>query len=116
MTQADLARQAQVSAAYISELEGGQGKRPSGEVLFRLANALDVTITELLGQDVRPADEEPDVEPSLLEFARSRRLPKSDIRMLASIRFRGEPPKTARRWQMIYDTIVMSRTLDETQG
>lgn len=115
MSQADLARKSSVSAAYVSELESGLGKRPSGEILLRLANALEVTIADLLGQDIRPGDGDPPVpDPSLLEFARERRLPRPDVEMLASIRFRGDPPRTSRRWGMIYDTIVTSRTLDET--
>jgi transcriptional regulator with XRE-family HTH domain len=115
MSQADLARKSSVSAAYVSELESGLGKRPSGEILLRLANALEVTIADLLGQDIRPGNGDPPVpDPSLLEFARERRLPRPDVEMLASIRFRGDPPRTSRRWAMIYDTIVTSRTLDET--
>ena len=115
MSQADLARKSNVSAAYVSELESGLGKRPSGEILLRLANALEVTIADLLGQDIRPGDGAPPVpDPRLLAFARERRLPRSDVEMLASIRFRGDPPRTSRRWGMIYDTIVTSRTLDET--
>lgn len=114
MSQADLARKSSVSAAYVSELESGLGKRPSGEILLRLANALEVTIAELLGQDIRPGAGDPPVpDPSLLEFATERKLPRSDVVMLASIRFRGDPPRTSRRWAMIYDTIVASRTLDE---
>lgn len=114
MSQADLARKAKVSAAYISELESGLGRRPSGEILLRLADALEVTIAELLGHDIRPGDgDSPLPDPSLVEFAKERRLPKSDVTMLASIRFRGEPPKSVRRWAMIYDSIVASRSLDE---
>jgi transcriptional regulator with XRE-family HTH domain len=115
MSQADLARKSSVSAAYVSELESGLGKRPSGEILLRLANALEVTIADLLGQVIRPGDGDPPVpDSSLLEFAKERRLPRPDVEMLASIRFRGDPPRTSRRWAMIYDTIVTSRTLDET--
>ena len=114
MSQAELARKSSVSAAYVSELESGMGKRPSGEILLRLANALEVTIADLLGQDIRPGDGDPPVpDPSLLEFAKERRLPRSDVEMLASNRFRGDPPRTSRRWGMIYDTIVTSRALDE---
>ena len=73
MSQAELARKSNVSAAYLSELESGLGKRPSGEILLRLANALEVTIAELLGQDIRPGDRDPPVpDPRLLEFAKER--------------------------------------------
>lgn len=115
MSQADLARKADVSAPYVSELEGGLGRRPSGEILLKLANTLDVTIAELLGQDIRPGEtDSPVSDPSLLAFAEERKLAKADVAMLASIRFRGDPPRTARRWAMIYDTIIASRTFDET--
>lgn len=113
LNQAEVARQAGVSAPYLSELEGGHGRRPSGEVLLRLADALGVTIAELLGRELRPSDDQGAVPPSLEEFARDRGLGSADIKMLASIRFRGEPPRTARRWAMIYDAIVASRTFDD---
>jgi transcriptional regulator with XRE-family HTH domain len=113
LTQAEVARRAGVSAPYLSELEGGHGRRPSGEVLLRLAEALGVTIAELLGRELRPPDDQGQVTPSLEEFARDRGLGSADVKMLASIRFRGEPPRTPRRWAMIYDAIVASRTFDD---
>ena len=115
LSQAALSRQADVSPAYVSELEGGHGKRPSGQVLMRLAEVLGVTIAELLGENVRPGDAPLQPDPSLLEFARRRKLPGSDVEMLAGIRFRGDPPRTARRWAIIYDTIVSSQMLDELE-
>jgi transcriptional regulator with XRE-family HTH domain len=115
LSQAALSREANVSPAYLSELEGGQGKRPSGQVLMRLAKALGVTIAELLGDSVRPGESTVKPDPSLLEFARVRNLPSSDVEMLAGIRFRGDPPRSIRRWAMIYDTIVTSQMLDELE-
>jgi transcriptional regulator with XRE-family HTH domain len=115
LSQAALSREADVSPAYVSELEGGQGKRPSGQVLMRLAKALGVTIAELLGDSVRPGASTVEPDPSLLEFARERNLPASDVEMLVGIRFRGDPPRTTRRWAMIYDTIVSSQMLDELE-
>jgi transcriptional regulator with XRE-family HTH domain len=115
LSQAAVARQAEVSPAYLSELEGGQGKRPSGQVLMRLAKALGVTISELLGERVRPGDLVREPDPSLLEFAKERNLPSSDVEMLIGIRFRGDPPRTSRRWAMIYDTIVSSQMLDDLE-
>lgn len=115
LSQAALSREADVSPAYLSELEGGQGKRPSGQVLMRLAKALGATIAELLGDNVRPGDSDIEPDPSLLEFAEARKLPPSDVQMLAGIRFRGDPPKTVRRWSMIYDAIVSSQMLDDLE-
>jgi transcriptional regulator with XRE-family HTH domain len=113
LSQAALCREAQVSPAYLSELESGRGSRPSGQVLMRLANVLGVTIAELLGEKVLPGTSAVKPDQSLLKFADDRQLPGSDVEMLAGIRFRGDPPRTARRWAMIYDTIVSSQVLDD---
>src|SRR5262245_39842809 len=111
LTQTALADAAGLSKTYLSELESGAGRRPSGDVLLRLADALGVTIADLLGRRIAPAaDTLPD---GLAEFANQHGLPEADVAMLASIRFRGDPPRTARRWQHIYDAIRMSRALDE---
>jgi transcriptional regulator with XRE-family HTH domain len=116
LSQAALSREAQVSPAYLSELESGQGKRPSGQVLMRLAKALGVTIAELLGENIRPSQSVAEPDRSLLDFAEERKLPSSDVEMLAGIRFRGDPPKTIRRWAMIYDTIISSQMLDDLEA
>jgi transcriptional regulator with XRE-family HTH domain len=113
ISQAELARRADLSPAYLSELEGGQAKRPSGQVLLRLARALGTTIAIVLGDDVHPGSAPVADDASLLEFAKERGLSQADVNMLASIRFRGDPPRTTRRWSMIYDTIVTSRMLDD---
>ena len=49
MTQRDLAGKAKVTPGYIAQLEMGQKKNPSLAVLQRLAKALGVPVTELLG-------------------------------------------------------------------
>lgn len=114
VSQAELARRADVSPAYLSELESGAGRRPSGRVLLAIAEALDVTIAELLGREVRPVSREgAALPPGLAEFARAHNLPEADVKMLTSIRFRGEPPRTQKRWQVIYDAIRSSQMFDE---
>jgi XRE family transcriptional regulator of biofilm formation len=47
-SQAELARKAEVTDAYIAQLETGVRSNPSLEVLKRLARALGVPVTELL--------------------------------------------------------------------
>ena len=111
-TQAVLAEQAAVSKPYLSELEGGAGRRPSGEILLKLADALGVTVADLLGRHVVPT-KDPDIPPSLREFVELRGLPESDIWMLAGIRFRGEAPRTPQRWEHIYNAIRTSQAMDE---
>jgi transcriptional regulator with XRE-family HTH domain len=113
-TQAALAEHAGVSKPYLSELESGAGRRPSGQILLKLADALGVTVADLLGRQVLPT-QDPDIPPSLREFAKLRGLPESDVRMLAGIRFRGEPPRTQQRWEHIYNAIRTSQTLDEDE-
>lgn len=48
LTMAELAKRAEVTDAYIAQLETGARKNPSLEVLKRIARALDVSVTELL--------------------------------------------------------------------
>jgi transcriptional regulator with XRE-family HTH domain len=48
LSQAALAKKAQVTDAYIAQLETGKKANPSLDVLKRLARALGVPVTELL--------------------------------------------------------------------
>jgi transcriptional regulator with XRE-family HTH domain len=48
MTQAELAKKARLTQGYVSKLEAGAQRNPSGAVLKRLAKALGVPVTELL--------------------------------------------------------------------
>jgi len=47
--QIDLAKRAKVTNVYLSQLENGRKKNPSLAVVRRLAKALGVPVTELLG-------------------------------------------------------------------
>jgi transcriptional regulator with XRE-family HTH domain len=49
MTQRELAGKAKITPGYIAQLEMGQKKNPSLVVLQRIAKALGVPVTELLG-------------------------------------------------------------------
>jgi transcriptional regulator with XRE-family HTH domain len=49
LTQEQLAKRAKVSRGYLADLEAGHRKNPSVPVLRRLAKALGVPVTELLG-------------------------------------------------------------------
>lgn len=50
LTQEQVARQVGVSKAYITMLESGARKNPSLPILKKLAKALGVPVTELLGK------------------------------------------------------------------
>lgn len=49
MTQDELAKRAKVARGYLAQLEAGHKKNPSLPTLKRLAKALGVPVTELLG-------------------------------------------------------------------
>lgn len=53
MSQEKLCEAAGVDRAYISQIEGGT-RNPSVSVVARIADALGVTVSELLGEDVSP--------------------------------------------------------------
>ncbi|MBI4728135.1 MAG: helix-turn-helix domain-containing protein [Acidobacteria bacterium] len=111
LSQAGLARAAGISKAYLSELEADAGRRPSADVLLRVADALSVTIADLLGRSVEPA-EPARIPPGLREFARERGLSVEEVRALAQIRLREGTPRTKERWAFIYDAIKGSGHLD----
>jgi transcriptional regulator with XRE-family HTH domain len=49
LTQVDLANKAKVERTYIVKLESGDKKNPSLDILKKLAKALGVPVTDLLG-------------------------------------------------------------------
>lgn len=104
-----LAEDTSISKGYLWSLENDESaSRPSGATLYKIAEALGVTMSDLLG--VRLLTKGPDEIPeSLIEFAKLHDLPQSDVEMLAQIRFRGESPRTTERWQFIYEAIKSSR-------
>jgi len=114
MTPTELATRAKISRSYLSELERGTGahKRPSADVMYRIGKALGIAMSDLLGVPLitGPATKWP---PSLARFAEQYKVPQSDLEMLASIRFRGDPPKSPERWAFIYNAIKASRSLDD---
>ena len=114
LTASELAVRAKISKSYLSELESAteDARGPSAEAVYRIAQALGVAMSDLLGKPVllKPADDKPPA--SLLAFQKKYRVPEADVRMLANIRFRGEEPKTAERWLFIYQAIQNSSALD----
>lgn len=107
-----LAERTKLSKGYLSSLENNhEPRRPSAEVLYALAQALGVTMSDLMGRHLLPAAS-PHVPASLEEFAEQEGLNQADISMLASIQFRGEQPKTAERWRYIYQSIRNSIQMD----
>jgi transcriptional regulator with XRE-family HTH domain len=112
---ADLASKSGVSKTYISDLENGLGGRPNVQYLYKIALALETTIDTLIDLSLKPAQrraipaasQEP-LPPGLEEFSKKERLEPQQIEMLAGLNFRGNRPKDADAWKLIYDTIKMA--------
>lgn len=110
LTLDQLAERAQVSKAYLWELENDtEGeKKPSADVLLRIATALSTTIADLLElPSVRVNESRVDLSSSLVEFREwmnsiNEPLTEEDLRDLATMRFRGGQPRTKEDWYDLY--------------
>jgi transcriptional regulator with XRE-family HTH domain len=110
----EVATRAEISKTYLWELEKDTSgeKKPSAEVLLRIAKALSVTIADLLDlPTVQVKDSAVVLSASLQEFRdRMKRLgtplDQQDLRDLAVMKFRGGQPQTADEWQLLYLTLT----------
>ncbi len=88
LTQIELAKKAGLSPSYISKLEADRYRRPSADVLLRLASALNVVVEELYraaGYPV-PADEIPPTDPELaLYLSRIGKLSSHDQKIIKDV-------------------------------
>ena len=106
----ELARLSGVSKGYLSQIERLDEARPSASTLFALAKTLGTSVAALLGEhEEDPADTQVSGVPdSLQEFAKEAELPPAEVRMLASIRYRGSAPSRKNDWQYLYESIRRS--------
>jgi len=114
LTLKQLSEAAKVSKTYLSELENDEegSKKPSADILLKVAEALSVTIADLIGLPSLQVDESKVIlPPSLIEFrdmmAKQMKLPVSeqDLHDLATMRFRGGQPRTKDGWYQLYATL-----------
>lgn len=109
----ELADAAGVSKSYLSNLENkAEHQKPSGETLYAIAKALNTTMSALLGKRLLTT-QQTEIDDTLRKFARKAKLGEAELQMLASIKWRGEAPKTIERWQFIYDALKASTTFDQ---
>lgn len=106
----ELAERAGISKAYLSQLENNVSKQPSAEVLLKIAAALRTTIADLLDKPVRvhakDFGEMPDGLRELIdEQGEILDIREEDVKMLMSIRYRGNQPETPEDWEHILRTI-----------
>ncbi len=113
LTLEELAEKAEVSKTYLWELEKDEAgeKKPSADVLLRVANALSVTLADILGlPTVRVKEKKAVISRSLLEFKErmdslGKSLSDEDVQDLASMSFRGGRPRTVDAWHELYFTL-----------
>lgn len=106
----DVATKANISKTYLWELErdAAGAKKPSADVLLRIANALSVTLAHLLALPaVQVEDYEVELPPSLQEFQQrmalaGQPLSSQDLQDLAKAKFRGGQPQTVDGWNQLY--------------
>jgi transcriptional regulator with XRE-family HTH domain len=105
------------SKAYLVRLETDPDSNPSLAVLGQIADALDITVADLVGRPKLTVDEsELQISPSLRAFADEAGLTRVDVRTLASIRWRkGDEPQTVERWRYVWDSLNLSRQLDQSR-
>lgn len=116
MSLSNLAEASGLSKAYLVRLETDPDSNPSLQVLVRIAEALDLTAADLVGRPRVTLAEEPEIPTPLRVFADEAGLSQSEVRTLASIRWRrGEAPQTPQRWRYIYDSLRASQHLDERE-
>jgi XRE family transcriptional regulator, master regulator for biofilm formation len=112
---AQLAEMTGVSKSYLVRLETDPTSNPSLEVLRRIADALDITVADLIGAPkLEFAIGDAEIPATLRAFADEARLNKRELDMLASIRWRkGDEPRSRERWRYILDSLRASRTFDD---
>jgi transcriptional regulator with XRE-family HTH domain len=110
MSLEELAAKAEISKTYLWELEKDEAgaKKPSADVLLRIATALSTTIADLMSlPTVRVKQAEVQIPPALTEFRKRMETMKTplspeDLRDLAVMKFRGGQPQTADEWHSLY--------------
>jgi transcriptional regulator with XRE-family HTH domain len=95
-----------LSRAYINALERGRGKRPGADVIRRLEDVFGPL------RSPTSAIEQGDTPSGLVALAQERRIPPTEVRILASLRIRGQQPQSKDRWRFIYDALIASEQMD----
>lgn len=113
LTLEQVAAAAGISKTYLWELEHDEEgvKKPSADVLLKIAEALKTTIADLLGLPAVQVNKTTiAVSRSLLEFRDwmsqiGQPLHEDEFNDLAGMRFRGGQPKTKDDWYDLYRTL-----------
>jgi len=112
----EVAANAGISKTYLWELEKDEAgtKKPSADVLLRIAKALSTTIAKLLELptvQIKETDTEVEIPAALLQLqerlqSQGTPLSPQDVRDLVSMKFRGGQPRTVDDWNQLYLTLI----------
>lgn len=113
MTLEQLAKESGISKTYLWELENDEEgqKKPSADILLKIASVLDTTIADLLGlPSVQVDHKKIEISKSLAEFRDFMKsfgtpLSDDDLKALALTRFRGGQPRDKEGWFDLYGTL-----------
>ncbi len=106
----EVAKRAGISKTYLWELERDtdKTKKPSADVLMRIADALSTTLVELLSLPTVQSPSGPvQIPPALKKLqdqmqAMKTPLTDEELHDLTMMKFRGGQPETAREWHQLY--------------
>jgi transcriptional regulator with XRE-family HTH domain len=115
---ADLSERAKVPKAYISDLENGAAGKPNIQYVFNIAEALDVTLDDLVREATAKVQRAKrrsaaDLPPGLAELQEDLKfsdepLSDDDVEMLAQVNFRGNRPKDKEGWRFVHQAIKLA--------
>lgn len=110
MTQQTLERRAQLSRNYISAIERGEAHNLTLHALVRLAEALSISLLELLAPPTLHPTHKPTrggivVSESLCEFGLKEKLSYETVDRLARIPWGDKEPMTVEEWHEVYEGI-----------
>lgn len=114
----DLSERAKVPKAYISDLENGAAGKPNIQYVFNIAEALDVTLDDLVREATAKVQKAKrrstgDLPPGLGELQEDLKfsdepLSDDDVEMLAQVNFRGNRPKDKEGWRFLHQAIKLA--------
>ena len=125
LTLPQLSEKAEVSIGLLSQLENADedSANPNLQTLRKIANALGVTIGDLLGKAVAKsrAIVPEKLDPGLAKFLEKARkqgvaIDEAVLQGLYAMQERNGAPKTAEDWEFLYKTIKMNFDMRKRNG
>ena len=107
-----LAAATQISKQHLWDIERGAA-RPHELTIKRLARALGVRVSDLMGETGLDETARP-LAPSLRAFAARRGLDAAQVEALAGLHYRGRAPATVAEWELIWR--LLRAVLDDETG